>query len=305
MLLRGMFYNNRIDFLLIDIDKSSKVDDDGNLIASVDTMLRFKSKFTVPHYKLIMVNECNGLICLTSDRQWSPYIILNLLTGEQVIVKQVWRPSCWSELLGLGLCPVSHQYKVVRTLDYCYERVAEIQTLGTNEWRTVGDVPLHRHIRDDNSNRVFLHGSLHVYSHDDNCIWALHFGNERFMQVPTPDEMEREYGGLSVFDSCLCFTSSLENQQCGIWLMKEYGVKESWVKQFVIEMVPNFRPRMPLLRMGTEEILVSVGRTLYSYHVTCDNKSKRWKWLRVRGQKSFTVFAPFVSKFSKINATTP
>ncbi|KAL2920962.1 hypothetical protein RDABS01_012453 [Bienertia sinuspersici] len=286
MLLRAMSYSNRIDFLLIEIDKSSKVDDDGNLIVGVDAMMRFKSKITVPYQKLIVVNECNGLICLISYHKWYPYIILNLLTGEQVIVNQEWRsPSCLSEVYGLGCCPVSGQYKVVRIIDGYHGRVAEIQTLGTNEWRTLGDVPMHRHVRDDKSNRVFLHGSLHVYSRQDNCIWGFHFGDEQFMQIPTPDEIEREreYSCLSVFDSCLCFTSSLDNQQCGIWLMKEYGVKDSWVKQFVIEMVPIIIPHMHLLglRMDTEDILV------YSCHGTCDDKSKNWKLLRVLVPKGY------------------
>ncbi|KAL2920960.1 hypothetical protein RDABS01_012451 [Bienertia sinuspersici] len=285
ILLHGKFYSGRYDFLLFDLDRSSIVNEMGNLNVSVDAMIRFKSKLTIPHHKLAVINECDGLVCFKSSEQWSPYIICNLLTGQQVLVKQFRKPSCSVEFYGLGCCPVSHQFKVLRILKFnlSYLCVAEIQTLGTNEWRTIGDSPVNDQL---DMSGVFLNGSLHKYSYTDNCIWSFDFGIEQFWQVPTPDEMKREYyKGVSVFYSCLCFTSFYENGQFEIWLMREYGMKDSWVKQFVIHLEYYDSPRIPLLQMGTGEILGC--RIAHESLGACDIESGSWRSVMIRGQSSF------------------
>lgn len=293
ILLYGKLNNKRKNFLLVDLDKSSKIDEVGNLSVGVNSLIKFKSKLHTPHDELYVVNECNGLICLKSWEQWSPYIICNLLTSQQVIVEQLREPSCSVEVYGLGQCPVSHKFKVLRILKTMegYKCIAEIQTLGTNEWRTVGDAPLFQ-LR---KSGVFLQGSLHRYSYRDNCLWSFHFGNEQFSPVTLPDEMKRErYTEVSVYDSCLCFSSMSEN--CGqfeIWIMKEYGVKDSWVKQFVFEVDSH---RMPLLQMGSGDILVSYRNGIRLG--ACDIESGLCKRVQVPGVSSYKVVA-CEAKFSK------
>ncbi|XP_021774924.1 F-box protein At3g07870-like isoform X1 [Chenopodium quinoa] len=293
VLLYGKLHNNRKDFLLLDLDKSSKVDEMGNLDISDDSLIRFKSIINIPHDELYVVNECNGVICLKSWGQWSPYIVCNLLTSEQVIVEQFREPSCSVEVYGLGCCPVSNQFKVVRILKTVesYRCIAEIQTLGTNKWRTVGDAPTFQ-LR---KSGAFLHGSLHRYSYRDNCLWSFHVGTEKFSLVPVPDDMRRElYTEVSVFNSCLCFSSMSENcSQCEIWLMKEYGVKDSWVKQYVFQVDSH---RMPLLQLDTGETLVSYRNGVRLG--VCDGESGKCKRVQVLGLSSYKVLA-CANKFAK------
>ncbi|VFQ66215.1 unnamed protein product [Cuscuta campestris] len=45
-----------------------------------------------------------------------------------------------------------------------------------------------------------------------------------------------------------------------VWIMKEYGVKESWVRQFVI-LVDEWC--VPLVQMDTGKILIKSGDGLY------------------------------------------
>ena len=163
---------------MLDLDKSVDVDEMGNLDLGCDAMIRFKSEFISPHHKLHVVNECNGVICLGIWAQWNPLIVCNLLTGEQVIVEQLYKTSCYVDIYGLGQCPISNQFKVLRILNTngSHKYVAEIQTLGTNEWRTVGDSPQFH----SKSSGAFLDGWLHRYSYRDNCIWAFYFGEEKF-----------------------------------------------------------------------------------------------------------------------------
>lgn len=295
ILLYGKVYKKRKNFMLLDLDKSATIDEMGNLTVNANALIRFKSKFETAHDKLYVVNSCNGVICLKSWEQWSPYIICNLLTGQQMIVEQFRKPSCSVEVYGLGCCPVSHQFKVLRILKTKenYKHVAEIQTLGTNEWRTLGDAP-HFQLR---RSGAFLHGSLHRYSYRDNCIWSFHFGSEHFFDVPIPDTMKRElYTEVSVFNSNLCFSSLSNNcHQCEIWLMKEYCVKDSWVKQFTFQ-IESFAYRMPLLEMSCGKILVSYSNNVHLG--VCDTESGKCKRVQIPGV-SFDKVIACDAKFSK------
>ncbi|KAL2920949.1 hypothetical protein RDABS01_012440 [Bienertia sinuspersici] len=283
MLFHGRFDGDRFNFLLLDLDKSSKADKvDHELIFPVDAMVKFKSDFTSFHRSLFVINECNGLI---------------------LIVKQIRKPSCSVDHYGLGCCPVSHQFKVLRILtigDSC-KRMLEIQTLGTNEWRMIGDAPPCDKL--DRSG-VFLHGSLNKLCCKDNCIWSFNFENEQFLQLSTPDELQLQREVLKhmgVINSCLCITSSPKNRY-EFWVMQEFGVNDSWVKVFVIAMENFFPPRLPLLKLATGEILFAGGHGLFLYLRLCDTEeSGSWKMMNLFGDWYSRTIAPCSAKFSRIN----
>ncbi|KAL2920952.1 hypothetical protein RDABS01_012443 [Bienertia sinuspersici] len=286
LMFYGKFCNWTTSFLLLDLDKASNVDEMGNVSVGVDGMIRFKFEFNIPNRKLHLVNECNGVICLKAQEMWSPFVMCNPLTGQYVIVKQSRKPFHSVQGYGLGYCPVSCQFKVLRILMIHCKYVAEIQTLGTNVWRTVGDAQICKE-------RIgaFLHGSLHWYSSKDHDIWSFHFGKEEFLRVSVPDDTKGNNSpDVSIFNSYLCFSCiSKDGCQRDIWLMKEYGVKDSWVKQFVMERGEFGLLYVPLLRMSSGEILVSFrGRCNL---LTYDQKSDTYRRVRVHGVSSFDVLA--------------
>lgn len=284
LLFYGKFCNSTTNFILLDLDNASSVDNMGNVCVSVDAMVRFKSEFNIPNWKLHLVNECNGVICLKAREMWSPYLICNPLTCQFVTVKQSRKPFHSLQGYGLGCCPVSGQFKILRILMTKFKYVAEIQTLGTDEWRSIGDA----HICKERLG-AYMHDSLHWYSSKDHCIWSFHFGNEQFLCVPVPDDTKGNASAdVVVFDSYLCFSCiSKEGYQREIWLMKVYSMKDSWVKQFVMEKGEFGLLYVPLLRMGSGEILVSFrGRcNLLAY----DLKSETYKKVKVDGVSSFDV----------------
>lgn len=292
LLFYGKFYNWTENFLLLDLDKASKVDENGNL--SVDSMTRFKCDFNLPNSKLHLVNECNGVICLKDQEMWSPFIVCNPLTGRFLIIKQSHKAHHLLQGYGLGYCPVSRQFKVLRILMGKFNYVAEVQTVGTEEWRSVGGA----HICKERIG-AFLNGSVHWYSSKDHCIWSFHFGNEQFLRIPVPDHTKgNSAADVTIFDSYLCFSCvPRDGCQRDIWLMKEYGVCDSWVKQFVMEKGEFGLLYVPLLRMGCGEILVSFrGRcNLLAY----DLKSETYRKVKVGGVSFFDV-VPFDMNLSKI-----
>ena len=210
----------------------------------------------------------------------------NLLTGEQVIVDQLYKPSCSVEIYGLGQCPISNRFKVLRILNTngSHKYVAEIQTLGTNEWRTVGDSPQFH----SKSSGAFLDGWLHRYSYRDNCIWAFHFGEEKFSAVVVPDGMKRGHcTEVSVFDSQLCFSSiTMSCRQCDVCVRRNTLSTDSWMKLFVFQ-VESLMHRIPLVMKGKREVIVSYYNSVN--HGVCGTESGRCKRVRVPGISSYKV----------------
>ncbi|GKF39837.1 hypothetical protein Tco_0119898, partial [Tanacetum coccineum] len=104
---------------------------------------------------------------------------------------------------------------------------AEIYTLGTGQWRSLGHVPYWL----TEFHGPFLNGCVHwtfrdqtfrdQYSHSPEGIYAFDFDNETFHLFPSP--LLKKY---------TCDSSAIEFT---IWVMKEYGIKKSWHKEVVIK----------------------------------------------------------------------
>ncbi|GAV81177.1 FBA_3 domain-containing protein [Cephalotus follicularis] len=93
------------------------------------------------------------------------------------------------------------------------------------------------------SNRTFnIVNSVHYCtSHTDNYIVAFDMVDEVFSKISMPPfDLSSNYGcdSVGVLNGNLVVVSSpyveLINRNVDIWVMKEYGVQESWTKQFTI-----------------------------------------------------------------------
>ncbi|VFQ87310.1 unnamed protein product [Cuscuta campestris] len=142
-------------------------------------------------------------------------------------------------------------------------QLAKIQTLGDCEWRSAGYAPLK--IMMDG---CFLNGSSHWPDH--SYIWSFDFGKEVFSLISLPNDVnngsyKKMDKNLSAFNSCLCLSCSPTGYTRGeidIWIMQKYGVKESWVKQFVIV---GGSWSVPVMQLDKGMILVRTGDNLYVY----------------------------------------
>lgn len=184
-----------------------------------------------------------------------------------------------------GFCAVTRQYKVLRFLETrgMEGYNAELLTLGTHSWKRVG-VALDSYYQAGPLG-PFLYGSLHWYGGRSNRLWAFYFSTERFLPLPTPDEFgdKPRFDRIEckiVPDSCLCFCCiSHDDLQSEVWVMKEYGVKDSWVKQFVIRKGPWALPFVALARMDDGKILLSHQSNLGLY----DPETGAYKRVEVDG----------------------
>lgn len=222
-------------------------------IRPCNARLEFVTKINLPKGPNIpcnIINSCNGLLCLYDPCSDCPICICNPLLGELVTLpkspsgRPISHLSCF-----LGYSPMTKQYKVVRSFP---SRVidpftgnkkceAEIYTLGEGSWRRIGNIPAMGY-NNNSSFNAFLNGSLHWLSHAlrADFIYCFDFGSEQFRAVPEPYEfglVHRErsvYIYVGVLRGCLSICDFGGGGDAEIWVMKDYGVKESWIKDFVV-----------------------------------------------------------------------
>ncbi|VFQ66212.1 unnamed protein product [Cuscuta campestris] len=267
-----LFYNawtggGGIVFHLVELEKALNVDDSGNFIVGGDDLIKIRPKFDTPSQKFYVLSRCNGAVCFGSIRD--EYFVCNLLSGQCVNVQNLHElkqhRSYHSMGCELGCCPVTGRFKVLMFICDLLGKIelTMIQTLGNGEWKSVGNAPL-KNLRDG----CFLNGSSHWCGRA--YIWSFHFGEEKFLRIPIPNDIvttayDKRKKKVIVLDSCLClgcFSQRNGSVTMDVWIMKEYGVKESWVKQFVI--VTN-ELCVPIVQLDKGKILLMNGFILYLY----------------------------------------
>ncbi|XP_048427885.1 F-box protein At3g07870-like [Pyrus x bretschneideri] len=159
--------------------------------------------------------------------------------------------AVWN-FVGLGFSAATNEYKVLQTFypecessspDNLYE--TEISTIGTGVCRSIENAPWDYVCLSFN---VFLHGALHWVSE-----------STRYSQF-----REKEFADclkLGVVGDCLfvCVYGD-DPRQFDMWVMKEYGVQDSWTKTLVVEKL-YLRERScdlyePLIFLSNGEILI-------------------------------------------------
>ncbi|KAK9016006.1 hypothetical protein V6N11_007093 [Hibiscus sabdariffa] len=211
---------------------------------------RSLKKISVSTIHARLVASVNGLLCFCN---YSVIHICNPLTRDFVELPMLSR--CYGELgiLGFGFSPMTREYKVVEIVyrrkrfrfeshlaaSYPFQSQVRILTLGGSQWRSLGMIP-YQFIRPQS--QVTVNGRLHWISHPGNIIVnnriiSFDLTTEQFQEIPPPDNvtLDRRVFELVVLRDHLC--AAVSNISCGldIWVMKEYNVKESWVKEFMIE----------------------------------------------------------------------
>ncbi|KAJ9552326.1 hypothetical protein OSB04_016371 [Centaurea solstitialis] len=209
----------------------------------------------VPFLKSSIIDQmgsANGLIFLSQNSQYriDDAHICNPVTREIMILPSPRYHTRGSATVvyGFGVGSLTGEYKLVRIFhgkiplngnesgEYKTVLEAEVYTLGTGQWRSVGRVPY----RLDGSNfGVVLNDHCHWNVFEEGapeniCTFDLNKETFQLFPSPPPEVIEESFfEKLVVLNGCLC-KSYAYNYQLTIWVMKEYGVKKSWHKEVVI-----------------------------------------------------------------------
>ncbi|PIA34622.1 hypothetical protein AQUCO_03700127v1 [Aquilegia coerulea] len=261
-----------------------------------------------------IVGICNGLICLRyhiSERN-SNFYLWNPLIGDVFTVPySIPIPSCFCNpggirqtVFGFGFHEDTNEFKVIRifyVIPYKWKHLkseilshVSVYTLGTNSWRILPDISYK--VTKGNESSVLVNGALHWFGAKTgtivyDVIVSFDLKDEVFQHIPSPKGVRFKYpysrqighmGGL------LSFFSSLANEYLHIWVMKEYGLAESWTKQFIIgpsEILGFFPNRLSplgsanngdiIIQKDSSELLLYNNKTdsiksLYKFEISLD-----------------------------------
>jgi F-box interacting protein len=149
-------------------------------------------------------------------------------------------PDWWMEYIGFGYDQVSDKYKVLvvecrdPNLDEEFgESLTKIYTFGEDSWRTIQDLP--GPLTEDLGK--YVGGTLNWIG-IRHLIISFDMNKETYRDVLLPQNIIFEGGfrnkcSLYVLNDCLCFCF-VNKTHFVVWLMKEYGVIESWAKLMTI-----------------------------------------------------------------------
>ncbi|KAJ9551647.1 hypothetical protein OSB04_015692 [Centaurea solstitialis] len=156
------------------------------------------------------------------------------------------------------------QYHFIPACPTVFE--AEVYTLDTSQWRSLGQVPCQLH----GFRGPFLNGCFHWnVSHQDENICTFDSDKERRFNYFRRLLLDLKI----VFKGCLC-KSYTYDFQLTTWVIRQYTVKESWHKELVISQPicaggPDWRPVKDCMYVfgGLQDgtILVVAGNKLFAY----------------------------------------
>ncbi|PIA28136.1 hypothetical protein AQUCO_07200047v1 [Aquilegia coerulea] len=148
-----------------------------------------------------------------------------------------------SYVFGFGFHQCTNEYKVIRIVQIlkflpssveCQLSHVSVYTLGTTSWRTLEGVSydINYHLR---SPGALVNGALHWLTHSSKVIVSFDIKDEAFREIVQPDGISKnvtigELGRLLCLFDCL-----VPGREFEIWVMKEYGVVNSWTKPCTIQ----------------------------------------------------------------------
>ena len=205
-----------------------------------------------PKKPIKVIGSCNGLLAL--QRHWRNEVyLLNPSTKKHQLLPNIVFDSeshhnkTVIDQFGFGYDASIDDYKMVRIV--MRKKQVFVYSLKTNSWKRVQDFSYHSALTATLRGRgAVVGGALNWVELEWDChpllITAFDLKNENFFVVPLPDEMTNEkssftyFSNLSVLGGCLSVTcanrrnNTRNNDYYDIWVMKEYGIKESWTKLF-------------------------------------------------------------------------
>ena len=238
------------------------------------------SKFDIPlTYTPSIVGSCNGLLCLEEGRDY--VYLLNPSIGKFKRVSTslpmpTTSPTVRQAATGFGYDSETNDYKIVRIIYHLWSPTpppqAEIYTLKSNSWRRL-HFPFAPDliIRSISSSFMlpipFVSGALHWMLHEGkdkepprrSFILKFDVNEEKFGMIATPFGDTNEQSYPIVFKGKLALTEHEGHSLLNVWVMKDYGVHQSWTKLFVVPLLD----RVHRFYGYTEDGLLIVEKTYY------------------------------------------
>ncbi|CAA0828266.1 F-box/kelch-repeat protein [Striga hermonthica] len=231
-----------------------------------------------PGVELRLIGSCNGLVCISLSTPTDCSIcIMNPATRKLKILPESDASAIYfmyfNNLYSFGYDEVHDDCKVIEIHSFAirsdkHETHAMIYISRANSWKPLiwpGGGTGFR-------SGKFLNGSIHwrvVVSASKRDIVSLNLVTETFTRLPMPEDLGKCAGSdvleVEVFGGCLT-TYCVNRVGYVVWVMKEYGVGESWTK--VVEVPFAVDPSEHGFILSSEDgrtMLINYGSSLKLY----------------------------------------
>ncbi|XP_039686927.1 F-box/kelch-repeat protein At3g23880 [Medicago truncatula] len=206
----------------------------------------------------------------------------------------------WITYDGFGYDHVHDKYKLLAVVANEFGgKLTQIHTFGENSWTTIPNFPFP--VGSVSCSGSFVSGTLNWVDYlsgplnwvdilsgplnwvDNRCssnrdvILSFDLSNETYKEVllPEPDGVNvRSNRVLGVLSNCLCVCFDSNNTHWDFWLMKKYGVAESWTRLMMIPLDKilqclQFRPSFiqPLFMSENSSVLLRTYTKFFLYNL--------------------------------------
>ncbi|XP_031277858.1 F-box protein CPR1-like [Pistacia vera] len=309
------------DFIKLHLEKSMKSNTNQSLIlkhshlywVSLDS-LESASEIDHPlmcyNHSVKLLGSCHGLLCISNIVDdmafWNPstrkHRVLPFMSLE--LRRYTGSSVCSVCVFGFGYDITNDDYKLVRVAQFRGTEISFVEcevkvfSLRRNSWKRIKDMPYA--CRYPGTNGVYACGALHWIvsrncssgdfhrngnSGDFNVVVALDLAAEDYKEVALPEFGSKNFNlDVGALGGCLCVVANFSNVRSDVWVMKEYGVKDSWDKLLSVtreQMCGIGRSVRPLgYSKGGSEVLLEQDRiNLFWY----DLKKKTVKDVVIHG----------------------
>ncbi|KAL1567791.1 F-box protein CPR1-like [Salvia divinorum] len=247
-----------------------------------------------PYYERAVAgvsNSCNGIMLVQCD----PPVLWNAFSREYRIFPNILLDPDevdGKDTYGFGYVSESDDYKVVLvTESWCKETEewvaykANVYSLRSNSWPRIEKFPYPMPFSWE-SWRVHVNGALHTLLSNreevNGVIMAFDLRSEDHFEIMLPSGIKITgfHVKLIGLDGCLCVVCN-SGDTVVKWVMKEYGVRESWVKLLTVSINEQISIVEPLTysRDGAKLLLWCGYKRFY----WCDMGSKTAEDIDVQG----------------------
>lgn len=188
-----------------------------------------------------IVGSCNGLLCLSHECEgegnvflWNPTI---RLTSKMFPIGV--DPSMRITYYGFGYDNLIDKYKLLIVMEGLQETVTKIYTFGVNSWTVIPTSPKNPVC----SHGKYVSGTLNWLAkggeNDDQwVILSLDLGTEMYSEysLPRDGDCDKICSTLIIVLGNRLYVCFFDSKNVHVWLMKEYGIQDSWTK---LMMVPH------------------------------------------------------------------
>ncbi|KAL8031096.1 hypothetical protein ABFX02_13G003600 [Erythranthe guttata] len=276
-------------------------------------------EMSMPEFKIL--GSSNGLLCLLNTLFTESICLYNPFTRDHFALPKSYDFQDQVVVYGFGSHPVTKDYKVIKVVYYTisfFRRLGEnlrhfnqyfkrriesevkIYSHASKMWRNYGQIP-HR-LEQWSSPGVLSNGCLHWFRALETyrageplrrTIVSYDLADDSFRVMYTPSlydvcpSMRRGIRYLDSLNGCLCAYMPAGRGAVDVWVMKEYGVTESWVKQYTIgSYIPG------------SVVCDENGSGMPSVRVLCVLESGE---VLLKRKQEFICYDPYKERFKELN----